>query len=191
MGGIFARTYFPHGYTEWITETQLNSTSNNEKDDDSMNDEMDEKNDNSMNDEKGNKSNNDDKENKSNNEIMSEETYNSFVLNPQAREIILEISKKYDEYEQKIVENRENFIIEIGKDLEVARERLVYDVLVSKVICDFWLKLLDQPRETIKNFYKQNVPNIEEIFHQVEQKYNLTEFCTADLMISTYKRMTC
>lgn len=50
----------------------------------------------------------------------------------------------------------------------------------------FWIELLNQPRETIKQYYKQNVPNVEEVFIFVEKKYNLTKICPAKELLKIY-----
>lgn len=115
--------------------------------------------------------------------------YNEMVNNPAAASFIKEMKQDYDEKTQKIKTNLMDYLEEY-KNNEISSERLVYDVVVGKVICDFWIKVMEQPRETIKQYYKDNFPGVENTFRQCELDYNLTEFCTADTMISSYKYYT-
>lgn len=153
MGGIYSRTYFPHGYQDWISATDL------ENDDDES--------------------------------TMTEETYNAYITDLESRKGIEAIAQNYKETAQYISNDRQKYLEEIHKEkIEISDERLIYDPLVSNIICDFWLELINQPRETIKQYFKEKRPCIEDLFRDVEKKYNLADFATAGQMIATYKQYT-
>jgi len=125
-------------------------------------------------------------------ESMSNELYAEMVWNENVIKIIKEIHKHYtnlaimaDTDFEKYIEDRR------AQSEEIAIERLIYDALVSKVVCDFWINLINQPIEIIKNYYRDNKPSIEQIFYDIEKKYNLEKTYPAFLVISAYKEYTC
>ena len=156
MGNVYARTYFPVGYSEWTTALGLTS------------------------------------------ELLKSESvvpidqklYDEYVTSAESRKKIMEIAEAYDAQVIKISTNMDLFLEETAKS-EIAENRLVYDSCVAKVFCDFWLKLIDQPIESIQSFYKSNVPNVEDTFYQVETKYNLAERFPAAQTLWAYKRYCC
>ena len=127
----------------------------------------------------------------SNENTMTEEDYNTFIINPKHRETIMSICDSYSESKQKIKKDMIGFLKEIiAGDPYASSNRIVYDIFVGNVFCNFWLKLIDQPMETINKYYTDNVPKVEDTFYQVEKKYNLHEIYPAQETIRAYKHYT-
>lgn len=120
---------------------------------------------------------------------MSNEDYQEYVAKPDTRNFIEECAKHYAECECQIKNNMEAFI-EIQQEASQKKkpaDRIIYDILVGKIFSDFWLKLIDQPLETIDQYYADNVPKVEDTFYLIEKEHNLEEIYPAWLTIGGYK----
>ena len=161
MGQVYAKTFFPQGYSEWIDKTKLQSetlipgTDIFEKD------------------------------------KMTIEDYNQYVVDPYAREIIKQLQNMYNEQASQIKDDMNEFIKSHPAKDRISSNRIIYDSLVGKVFCDFWMNLIDQPLETINKYYADNVPNVEKTFYLVENQYNLREIFPANETIAAYQYYTC
>jgi len=162
MGQVYAKTYFPQGYEEWVTGTKIRSstlipgTDIMEKD------------------------------------KMSAEDYERYVSDPQSREIIKFVAAYHTDAELKIRNDLKAFLKEMKRENpNIPQSRIIYDSLVGKVLCDFWLDLIEQPLETINKYYADNVPSVEKVFYDVEKKYDLSEFYPASVTIAAYKQYAC
>lgn len=151
MGQVYAKTYFPPGYFEWLDKTGI-------------------KNDGEMN----------------------EEIYNNYITNQDCVNTISEISKYYAELVAKADSDINTYISYLSEqDTEASMLRRIYGPLIANEICKFWLELIKQPKETIKNYYQTNKStNIEQLFYTMETKYNLSETYPAALVIEAYKMYT-
>lgn len=127
-----------------------------------------------------------------NDEIMDEKTYENYVSNTNSREIIKQISEAYEKNVLAFETNMENFLLEQSQqNSEISHNRLVYDSLIANKMCQFWLTLIDQPRETIKIYFNENRPKVEDIFYEMEKKYNLEDRFPAVETINAYKQYAC
>lgn len=151
MGQVYAKTYFPSGYHEWLSKTNMD-----------------------------------------NNEEISEEIYNSCVINEHWVNTINQIATHYSELVAKADSNIDDYISYLSQEeSEASMGRRIYDPLIANEICKFWLELIKQPKENIKNYYKLNKPNgIEQLFYTMESKYNLKETYPASVTIEGYKMYT-
>jgi hypothetical protein len=150
MGQLYAKTYFPTGYTEFI---KYITDENN-----------------------------------------SLEDVEKFILDykDRVKEIIniqTEQEKLFRQDPDNFYENYKEKYCEKNQELDVNKTRLVYDTLVGFKICDFWLKIIEQPTSEIKQYYDNNKPKVEEIFYQVYKEYNINE--GPQLLISYYKNYCC
>lgn len=119
---------------------------------------------------------------------MDEKTYETFVIDPESREIIKRISETYQKEVSDLETSIEDFLLDQCKQKpEIAVNRLVYDSLIANRLCHFWLTLIDQPRESIKTFFKENKPKVEDIFYEMEKKYNLQDCYPAYETIHAYQ----
>ncbi len=146
MGGMYARTYFPTGYSEWVSDSKIEDLTD---------------------------------------EPMSQALYDIYAI--QYRDQIKEIAQHYDKCEQQIKTDMDKFISD-NKSFRISVNRIIYDHLIGKRICDFWIELIEQPRESVKFFYKENRPKIEPLFYQIEKDYGLTDKYPADQTIWAYKQ---
>lgn len=119
--------------------------------------------------------------------IMDLITYNGYILDLEIRNIIFGISEFYNGITKEIINDNFKYIFKYNKKYEIPIERSIYDPLVANIICKFWLQLINQPRETIKEYYKQNKLDIHSTFELVEAIYDLTDFCPSYLIINVYK----
>ena len=118
---------------------------------------------------------------------MSKEDYNTYVINQNYRKIITSIYQNYSEAEQKLKTDMNGFLEDKKRqNTHVSNGRIIYDILVGNVFCNFWMKLINQPLETINRYYINNVPNVEDTFRLVEKKYNLGQLYPAQETIDAY-----
>ena len=119
---------------------------------------------------------------------MSPETYDLYVV--QSKPMILQIADEYKTAESSLRSNLEQFV-EDCPDKEKSRERIVYDTVVGHKLCEFWSHVIDQPRDKINQYFKDQKPSVEEIFQWAEGEYQLRDrVCPAETIIATYKHYT-
>ena len=124
-----------------------------------------------------------------NEQLMPQDVFEENISDEKAKLRILALKKRYDSCEQEIKTDRKKFINGMQKKYNIEGSMVIYDHLISKIFCDFWKELIEQPRETIKSYYKQHVPKIEETFYNIEEKYDLHNDYPASVAIAMYKEL--
>jgi hypothetical protein len=121
---------------------------------------------------------------------MNQEIYDKYITDNDYRDKIKEIAKHYTDSVDQIKNDKELFLSGIEGIDSTLYPRVLYDYFVGKTFSDFWLNLIDQPRESIQKYYRDNVPNVEQTFYLVEKEYgNIIIFPASD-MISIYRQYT-
>ncbi len=118
--------------------------------------------------------------------LMDDEAYNEYVID--SKKQILEIAKSYSEDIKSLETDINAFIVNQQKvNPEIAEGRYVYDTLVGNIFCEFWIKLIEQPKDNIKEYFKNNIPKVEDTFYNMEKKYKLESSYPAFVTINAYK----
>lgn len=121
---------------------------------------------------------------------LTKESYDEWFTDPDYRKTIEQICAHYETEDIALRANMDNFLAERTED-QRSPNRIVYDTLVGKVFCDFWIGLIDQPIDLIGQFYAANVPKVEETFYRMEAECDLVNKFSAAETIAAYKYYTC
>lgn len=176
MGSVYTRSYFPRGWEEWTSKTKLYDKSTIDKNLPKITDEA---------------IDNNCLTRESLIETMDEITYDDYVAREEFQTQIKSIHAYYSELKNRIDIDVKKFVKEYQQERKgIAEGRLIYDALIGYVICEFWIKLIAQPRSTIKQYFDANMPKIEPIFYAMEKKYNLGTIYPAWMTIGAYKQYT-
>jgi len=163
MGQIFVKSYFPTGYAEWLDNTKFQDVNINFKDREACKEEYDRE--------------------------MDVELYDKWVLDSDRRKIIEVICQGYSDNHIKILKDRHEFLSSITPEAELWG-RVIYDHFVGYTFCVFWMELIKQPRESIRTYYRLNVPKVKDVFYAVEKEHNLQDEYPAKKVIDMYKHYT-
>lgn len=163
MGQVFARTYFPNGWSEFVNRMQLEDVGIDMPPENEYNFFV-----------------NEEESQKMLNEIFTHYT--------ELRELA---DKDVSLYIEKVTNEVDDDDDKSGLGHRKSIGRRVYDPLVAERYCRFWKELLKQPRENMKTFYYEGRPKAEETFYEIEKFYGLLKYGhSAQGTICGYKQNT-